>query len=51
MQYMGSKNKISKFIAPIIQEFIDNNGHKSYIEPFVGGAHWVDKIKCQNKYG
>jgi site-specific DNA-adenine methylase len=51
MRYMGSKNKISKYIIPIIQEIIDNNKYENYIEPFVGGANLIDKIKCKNKYG
>ena len=48
---MGSKNKISKYIVPIIQELINNNGYDNYIEPFVGGANLIDKIECNNKYG
>lgn len=38
MQYVGSKNKISKEIAPIIQKVIDENNTKHYLEPFVGGG-------------
>ena len=37
MKYMGSKYRISKYIVPIIQKYIDENGIKTYIEPFVGG--------------
>lgn len=50
MRYMGSKNKISKYIVPIIQSYInkDTNG---YLEPFVGGANIIDKIQCNNKIG
>ena len=52
MKYVGSKNRLSKQIAPIIQSYIDNmpdcNG---YWEPFVGGANMIDKIKCAHKYG
>jgi len=36
MRYLGSKNRISKYIAPIIQGYI-NKDTKGYIEPFVGG--------------
>lgn len=51
MKYMGSKNRISKQIVPIIQSLIDDNGIKKYVEPFVGGANIIDKIKCDKKYG
>ena len=49
---MGSKNRLSKDIVPIIQSYIDGGGVcKGYLEPFVGGANIIDKIKCNNKYG
>lgn len=51
MRYVGSKNRIAKDIAPIIQSYIDNLGAENYIEPFVGGANMIDKIVCNNKYG
>lgn len=37
MKYMGSKSRISKYIVPIIQKYIDENRIKTYVEPFVGG--------------
>lgn len=48
---MGSKSRIAKCIVPIIQNHIDSNSIETYIEPFVGGANVMDKIKCKNKYG
>lgn len=52
MNYIGSKNRLSKELAPIIQLYIDNMDNcKGYYEPFVGGANMIDKIKCDNKYG
>ena len=51
MRYVGSKNKISKELAPIIQKYIDDNQVSCYVEPFVGGANMIDKIKCNNKIG
>ena len=51
MKYLGSKNRLSKELAPIIQSYIDNNNITKYYEPFVGGANMIDKIKCKNKYG
>ena len=53
MKYVGSKNRLSKQLAPIIQSYIDDMGDKcnGYWEPFVGGANMIDKIKCKDKYG
>lgn len=51
MKYMGSKSRIAKYIVPIIQKYIDDNNVEKYIEPFVGGANVIDKIKCKEKYG
>lgn len=53
MKYVGSKNRISKHIAPIIQSYIDRMGDacNGYWEPFVGGANMIDKIKAPHKYG
>ena len=51
MVYLGSKNKLAKYIVPIIQKYIDDTNCKDYFEPFVGGANIIDKIKCENKYG
>lgn len=51
MVYMGSKNKYAKYIVPILQKCIDDNNVILYIEPFVGGANIIDKIKCENRYG
>lgn len=48
---MGSKSRIAKHIVPIIQDYIDSNGVKTYIEPFVGGANVIDKIKCDSRIG
>lgn len=50
MKYVGSKNKLSKELAPIIQSYIKSDT-KGYLEPFVGGANMIDKIQCSNKIG
>ena len=50
MHYVGSKNRMSKELAPIIQSYINDNC-KGYIEPFVGGANMIDKINHNNKIG
>ena len=49
MKYMGSKSKIAKYIVPIIQKYIDENGIDVYIEPFCGGCNIIDKIRCETK--
>lgn len=51
MVYQGSKNRVSKYLVPIIQRCIDDNNIKIYIEPFVGGANIIDKISCEQKIG
>ena len=53
MKYVGSKNRLSKQLAPIIQSYIDDMGEKcnGYWEPFVGGANMIVKIKFSHKYG
>lgn len=51
MKYVGSKNRISKFIVPYIQACIDDNEIKTYIEPFVGGFNIIDKIVCEERIG
>ena len=42
MKYMGSKNRISKYIVPIIEKYRSKD--MVYVEPFVGGANMIDKI-------
>ena len=51
MVYQGSKNRLAKFLVPIIQKYIDDNNIKTYIEPMVGGANLIDKIKCDKRIG
>lgn len=50
MQFVGSKNRLSKELAPIIQSYVTEDT-VAYIEPFVGGANMIDKIKHHNKIG
>jgi len=42
MKYMGSKNRIAKFLLPIILE--NRKQNQWYVEPFVGGANMIDKV-------
>lgn len=43
MKYMGSKARIAKEILPIILK--DRKPEQWYVEPFVGGANMIDKVK------
>lgn len=49
MNYQGSKSRLAKYIVPIIQKAIDDNGIHYYLEPCAGGLNVIDKIKCDRK--
>lgn len=51
MKYMGSKARLSKDLAPVINNIIKENNIKIYIEPFVGGANMIQHIQSENKIG
>jgi len=42
VKYMGSKNRIAKYILPLILK--DRKPGQWYVEPFVGGANIIDKV-------
>jgi len=42
MKYMGSKNRIAKYILPIILK--DRKPDQWYVEPFCGGCNSLDKV-------
>jgi len=42
MKYLGSKNRISKHISPIILK--DRKPGQWYVEPFAGGMNMIDKV-------
>lgn len=44
MKYLGSKNRIAKYILPIILAENEKFGYTTWIEPFVGGANMIDKV-------
>lgn len=50
MKYMGSKNRIAKQLIPFIEKEKQFD-EQFYIEPFVGGANLIDKVKFKNKIG
>lgn len=43
MVYMGSKNRIAKELIPIITKYLTKD--RWYVEPFVGGANMIDKVR------
>lgn len=42
MKYMGSKNRIAKYILPIMLS--ERKEGQFWVEPFVGGANMIDKV-------
>ena len=48
MNYIGSKNKLSKHLLPIM---LAERGNRAWVEPFVGGANMIDKIKTGRRIG
>jgi DNA adenine methylase len=47
MQHLGGKFRIVKPLAAVLQLFVDQRG--SYVEPFVGGASVIAKIKAPER--
>ena len=41
MKYTGSKNRIAKYILPIM---LSDRTDETWVEPFVGGANTIDKV-------
>lgn len=44
MIYMGSKNRIAKFLIPIMLEECEAKGITDWYELFVGGGNMIDKV-------
>ena len=42
MKYMGSKNRIAKYILPLM--LAERKPEQWWVEPFVGGANIIDKV-------
>lgn len=51
MVYQGSKARLVKDILPYIQNCIDDNRIKLYVEPFVGGANVIQHVNCFSRAG
>lgn len=49
MKYMGSKNRIAKFILPIMLREANKRSITTWVEPFVGGANMIDKVPSNFK--
>lgn len=49
MKYMGSKERICKYIVPIIQSYIDKSGFEAYFESFCGSCSIIEKINCKSR--
>jgi site-specific DNA-adenine methylase len=47
--FQGSKNRLAKFIIPIIQQYIDDNNITYFYDVFTGGANVVDKVRCEHR--
>ena len=43
MKYVGSKNRIAKYILPIMLK--DRKENQYWVEPFVGGGNMIDKVE------
>lgn len=43
MKYMGSKDRIAKYILPIMLKYKSED--QWWVEPFVGGANMIDKVE------
>lgn len=46
---MGSKNRIAKYLLPIMLEEAKKHNITTWIEPFVGGANMIDKVPKEFK--
>lgn len=50
MKYMGSKSRIVKELAPIIQQYVDLSAKGYYYEPFCGGCNVIDHISAKRRF-
>lgn len=41
---MGSKNRIAKYILPIMLKEMQDKEYTTWVEPFVGGGNMIDKV-------
>lgn len=50
MKYMGSKSRIIKEIALIIQRYVNMSEKQYYYEPFCGGCNVIDHITARKRF-
>ena len=50
MTYMGGKQKLVKYIAPILNNYIKENGIENFYDVMCGGANIVSSIECENLF-
>lgn len=50
MKYMGSKSRVKKYLIPIMQNIIDKNNIKIFVDLFCGGCSIVDSISADVRY-
>lgn len=48
---MGSKNRIAAKLVPVINSVLQESKFQTYVEPFVGGANVIDKVKFDTRIG
>jgi DNA adenine methylase len=51
MRYLGGKARIAEQISEFINSAIELNKLKIYLEPFVGAAWIMERVKCPQRYG
>lgn len=51
MKFIGSKQRLSDRIIPLIHKAIAEGQTGLYVEPFVGGANIIDKVIAPCKIG
>ena len=50
MNYMGGKQKQSKHIIPVLNNFIKKHGIENYYEPFCGGFNVGAGVECEKLF-
>ena len=50
MTYMGGKQKLSKYIVPFINSYIEENNIENFYDIFCGGFNIGCNVNCENIY-
>lgn len=51
MTYMGGKQRLAKFIVPILNKYIKENGIENFYDVMGGGMNIISHVECENLYG